>query len=332
MIIIEAYTSALRNEWNSFNEQAINGLFFFHRDYMEYHAHRFQDFSLLIYYKQKLTGLLPLNRVHNVAESHAGLTFGGILFQENMRTELMMEIVWQLLAYLRQNGISKLRYKAIPSIFQYYISQPDLFALYFYGARITSRTLTSALDLDLPPPYSALRKRCLQKALSADLEIRETFDYDTYMEIVQTVLWQKYFVQPTHTTAEIKHLAQLFPSRIKLLAAFYKSQMVGGVVLYIHNQVVHLQYIAISEAGRKRHALDLLVYTIIKTYRQQKKYLNFGISNEGEDNRLNKSLLHNKESYGAKAVVQDVYELILNGPDATLPNYEATGKRAAKTI
>ncbi len=311
MIDIIAYEPRFKEEWNSFIRAAVNGLFLFEREYLEYHADRFEDYSLLFYYRKKLVGVLPLNKQDEVVISHGGLTFGGILYQESMRTSIMLEIFSYLIPYLKAKGITKLIYKAIPAVFYKKISQEDLYGLMAYNATIIKRSLTSALDLNSVPRYSKLRKRCLHKALGSGLKVVETADYAAFMQIVTDLLKNKYSVKPTHTVPEIEYLIKLFPKQIKLLAAYQQGNILGGIMVYEYGQVAHLQYIGISAAGKDQHVLDLLIHQLILEYRSGKKYLNFGVSNEPQNNSLNKTLLQNKESYGARAVVQDTYELSL---------------------
>ena len=46
-------------------------------------------------------------------------------------------------------------------------------------------------------------------------------------------------------------------------------------------------------------------------YYKHVKYFDFGVSTEDEGRYLNKGLICNKETYGARAVVYDFYELLL---------------------
>ena len=43
------YTSEHYQMWNNFVAQAKNATFLFHRDFMEYHSDRFEDYSLLVF-------------------------------------------------------------------------------------------------------------------------------------------------------------------------------------------------------------------------------------------------------------------------------------------
>ena len=46
---IRRYTPEKADEWNRFVAQSKNGTFLFDRRYMDYHADRFQDHSLMFY-------------------------------------------------------------------------------------------------------------------------------------------------------------------------------------------------------------------------------------------------------------------------------------------
>ena len=66
MIEIHRYTAAYHRDWNDFVSESSNGTFLFLREYMEYHADRFTDYSLLVYDGNKLLALLPANRSGDV--------------------------------------------------------------------------------------------------------------------------------------------------------------------------------------------------------------------------------------------------------------------------
>ena len=55
------YTSDQKIVWDSFVAASRNGTFLFMRDYMDYHADRFTDYSLMFYKGGRLLALLPGN-------------------------------------------------------------------------------------------------------------------------------------------------------------------------------------------------------------------------------------------------------------------------------
>ena len=62
MIEAEIYTPAMHDEWNSFVARARNATFLFDRRYMDYHADRFTDHSIVFRRKGHVVALLPLNK------------------------------------------------------------------------------------------------------------------------------------------------------------------------------------------------------------------------------------------------------------------------------
>lgn len=48
------YSPLFYSEWNEFVLTSKNATFLFHRDFMEYHKDRFEDFTLIIYKKYKI--------------------------------------------------------------------------------------------------------------------------------------------------------------------------------------------------------------------------------------------------------------------------------------
>ena len=74
----------------------------------------------------------------------------------------------------------------------------------------------------------------------------------------------------------------------------------------------HAQYIGSTEQGRELGAVDLLVDALIERARADgKRWFDFGISTTDDGRHLNEGLVRNKESYGARGVAYDWYELDL---------------------
>ena len=182
---IERYESAHKPLWDNFVRQSKNGTFLFCRDYMEYHADRFQDFSLLFFEDDKLLALLPANLAANTAVSHGGLTYGGIICGSSMKTSLMLQVFEILLARLRGEGITQLIYKAVPHIYHRFPAEEDLYALFVHGAHLFRRDISAAILLQQRLPLSKGRKSEIKKA--AHLSIAESDDYDAFMAIAYVI-------------------------------------------------------------------------------------------------------------------------------------------------
>ena len=103
----------------------------------------------------------------------------------------------------------------------------------------------------------------------------------------------------------------MFPDNIKLYVAKKNDELLAGTVIYENNDTVHTQYLANSDLGRKLGALDLTIHHLLTTEFENKRYFDFGISNEDSGRSLNSGLIFQKEGFGARSVVQDIYELII---------------------
>ena len=85
----------------------------------------------------------------------------------------------------------------------------------------------------------------------------------------------------------------------------------AGVLIYESSEVAHAQYIAATDLGKNVGALDAIMDYLVNSYYLDKKYFDFGISTEEQGKYLNINLINNKESFGARSVVYDFYEMNL---------------------
>jgi hypothetical protein len=310
---VNRYTASRKPVWDEFIAQSKNGLFLFYRNYMDYHAERYPDHSLMFFNEDEtLLAVIPATVKDSVLSSHAGLTFGGIVSDTRMKTSLMLEIFDALEAYLKTAGIRQMVYKAIPHIYHQLPAEEDLYALYRHGAKMIRRDVSSTIDLKEKLSFSKGRKYEIKQARKYGLEVIQSEDFRSFMAIEEQVLGTKHNSKPVHTAIEMQMLAEQFPQNIKLFAARRDGQIVAGVVIYESRNVAHTQYIAANDEGKKTGALDLVLSYLINDYYAAKKYFDFGISTENEGRELNVGLIANKQSFGARAVVHDFYELEVN--------------------
>jgi hypothetical protein len=305
------YEPSYRSVWDDFIRNSKNGVFLFHRDYMEYHRDRFEDFSILFFDNGKLIAVMPANRSGEVLHSHGGLTFGGIVSGCRMHTALMLEVFDTLREYAGAQSLKKIIYKAVPYIYHRLPAQEDLYALYRCNAKLVRRDVTSCIRSSDRPRFDELRRRKIRKAKSEGVRVTRSYDFRTFVAILADVLQSKYGVKPTHTADEISLLAGRFPDNIKLHAAHVGGAMVAGVVIFESDNVAHAQYIAANEDGRRLGATDLVFDSLINELYPDKEYFDFGISTEDAGRFLNEGLVHYKESFRARSVVHDFYEMVL---------------------
>ena len=281
---------------------------------MEYHSNRFIDFSLLCYSKNKLIASFPANIVNNTIYSHGGLTFGGLITNERMTTSLMLDLFTDILKFYYSEGIDKLIYKPIPYIYHKIPAQEDLYALFINNAKLIRRDVTTTILLKNSPKFQERRKRSIKKAKNEGLKVildNSNSAFIKYWKILENNLLIKYNVKPVHSIDEIIFLKNRFPENIKMFLSYKDDNILAGVLVFENENIAHSQYISSNEDGRKYGALDLVFDYLINEYYINKKYFDFGISNEDEGRVLNKGLIAQKEGFGARAVVQDFYEINL---------------------
>jgi hypothetical protein len=308
-----AYAPARQREWDDFVGSAKNGHFLFYRDYMDYHADRFPDSSLMFYdARDRLVGLLPATSRDGILSSHGGLTFGGVICGRGMKVELMLDVFAAMCASLRERGMREIVYKPVPHIYHQIPAEEDLYALFHLGGRLIRRDVSTTIDRRMPLPFSKGRDWGFKQAGKNRLEVQQSVDFAAFMAIEEDLLRTKYDARPTHSTAELELLAGRFPDNIKLFVGSQGADMLGGVVIYETARVAHAQYIGASAEGRKLGALDLIFHHLIHDHYAAKDYFDFGISTENDGLYLNSGLIQNKESYGARATVSDWYRLDLS--------------------
>ena len=313
MFDIVRYTPDKCQEWNQFVAQSKNGTFLFYRQYMDYHADRFHDHSLMIYRKSRLYALLPANGYDDVFASHQGLSYGGLVMDRHARAAEILDVFSLLNAYLVSQGFCQVVYKHIPWIYHQLPSEEDLFALTNVShARLRTRDIASVVSLHCPLSFSSLRKRGVKKAQKGGLVVEESTDFAVYWQLLEDTLRTRHHASPVHSLPEIQLLHSRFPQQIRLFVVKSGQQVIGGTVLYISHHVVKTQYIATNAAGRACGALDLLFCHLLQKFQQENMdYFDFGTSNLVENDNLNAPLIHQKEGFGGRAVCYDTYEWTL---------------------
>lgn len=306
---IRRYRREDKELWNSFVSKARNATFLFDRNYMDYHADRFDDNSFMFYHKGKLKAVLPANVAGDTLYSHQGLTYGGLLLDKKATVEDVLECFDSLNFWLRENGISKVVYKTLPWIYQQYPSQEDLYALTWKcKAQLISRDISSSIVIDNKLKFAESRKSGIRKALSLNIEVGESNDVDGFWHVLEDNLGNRYNAKPVHTASEMKLLMSRFPNNIRLYVAKMNGEIVGGTLIYVTPQVVHTQYISASVEGKKHGALDLLFDYIINKVYANCRYFDFGKSTEQGGAYLNEPLIFQKEGFGGRGVCYDWYQ------------------------
>ena len=310
-ITIKHYKLEYYTLWNEFVSKAKNATFLFHRDFIEYHQDRFEDFSLLVFEKDKLVSILPANRIEEAVFSHQGLTYGGFIFDDKIVLSETIEVVKKTLSFLNENGIVTLNLKLIPSIYHKLPSNEIDCILFLLEAKLYRRDSIAIVDLEHKLPISRIRKRGIEKGIKNNLLVKEVDTFDEFWnEILIPNLQSKYNANPVHSLEEITYLKSTFPGLIKQYNVYQKTKIVAGITVFEKDNVVHPQYVSGNEEiNNELGSLDFLYNHLMSKVYPNKKYFDFGPSSENQGKNLNESLHYFKESFGARTINQDFYEV-----------------------
>lgn len=319
------YDSHYKAKWDTAVGEMRNATFLHLRDFMEYHADRFEDASLLCYKDNKIKGLFAANYSSHTASiyAHQGLTYGGLLLPTSTRYDDIEEMMTNIIKYYRAvyPQAQRLIIKPTPYIYHTQSSDELLYWLHQSGATLSERSLSSSIHLNGEYNYSQLRRRYLKKAEREPWSIHTLMPstlideqrLKAFWELLSHTLYEQHHVLPVHSFEEINRLWQLFPKQIRIMLVLNREteEVIAGTVLFDTPSVRHAQYIANSSTGRAAGALELLFNYAICDAAHTHAYFDFGISTEHGGTVLNRGLLFQKEGFGARGVCYDTYTLNL---------------------
>lgn len=304
------YNPGLRAEWDAFAATATAGTFLFQRGYLDYHADRFTDVSLLFYDdRNRLVALLPANRVGTTLYSHQGLTYGGFL-THGPYTFRLAACFNAFADWSQAAGIAQVVYKAVPFIYTTYPEQADLYCLFRIGATLSARHLSTTIEQAHARNFTDGRWGGVKKAQRHGLQVRETTDFAGFWRVLDDNLRRRYGARTLHSLAEITTLHARFPDAIRLHATYDATDaLIAGGIVYVTPRVAHVQYLAATLEGRAAGAIDLLVAHLVRETYAGLRYFDFGTSNGQPGQLLNHQLLFQKEGFGGRGVCYDTYTL-----------------------
>jgi len=304
---VEKYSSIRYDLWNKFVANAKNATFLFHRDFMEYHQDRFEDYSLLIFDEtQKLRAVLPANRAGAVLYSHQGLTYGGLVFEINHSPIFTSKMVDSLLLFLKKESFTEVNIKIIPTIYNKSNTQEFDCYLHEIGAELLNREMNLIIDFRNEGKLSKSKFKHFKKAESK-LEMIEEEDFSIFWnDVLIPRLSEKYDANPVHSLNEIQQLKEKFNSNIVQYSAYYDDEIVAGITIFKFDNVIKSQYGATTKAGEKLRALDFLFISLIQKFKNE-GYFYFDMGTVAN----NEGLLNQKIELGCDVFNNDSYRIKL---------------------
>jgi hypothetical protein len=319
-VVIKRFGKVDTKLWNSFVKEAKNATFLFDRGYMDYHAGRFKDHSLLLFAEGKLKALFVANENNHEIVSHEGLSYGGLLLEPEARLEDVLTWFFHIVRYYHKLGFERVIYRCLPFYYATYPAQEDLYALFLLKAVLLQRDTSSVFVKTMPLPYQQRRKKNSRQNSGSFRISRANDPTEFWNDVLIPNLKQKFGAEPVHSLKEIRKLIQSFPNHIQLFEVRDQG-LLGGTVIYSTPLTAHAQYTSANTLGKEMGALDVLFHHLLSDVFQEKAYFSFGTSNGDPGRTLNRGLVNWKEGFGARTFVIDTYQ-IETGNHTLLSGYE----------
>jgi hypothetical protein len=283
----------------------------FYRDFVDYHQNRFDDYSLLVFKDEKLIAVVPTNKVENIVYSYQGLTYGGLVLNDEVAFNDVLKSYQSILEFLYSNNIVNFEIKLLPKIYHTLPSDEIDYLLFKTEAGLIKRDITSVIDAKYKLEIqSSNRKRGLKKAKAQSLVVTEVSNFkDFWNDILTPNLRATHHVNPVHSLEEITQLKISFPNNIRQFNVYKGDKIVAGATIFETKHVAHVQYISANNDRQELGSLDLLFDVLINDIFKTKKYFDFGISNENQGQNINEGLLSWKESFRARTIVHECYKV-----------------------
>lgn len=322
------YTSDKIQEWDEMVKVSKNGTFLFLRSYMDYHADRFTDHSLMYYSdKGKLLGVMAANEKQvasadsmtgekqKILYSHQGLTYGGFVLSPHVHAVEVGVLFSLTLSYLREQGFSAWYYKQIPTIYHRQPAEEEDYWLWMHQAQLVDCSLMTVIPLH--PLYnlvSASKRNNSNRLLRQGYRVVYNAPIADFWPILTQNLQERFGAKPVHTFSEISLLQQRFPQRIQCCTVVSPDgETLAGTLLYITDRVVKAQYTSASPAGKQVKALDFLILQLLHHFSETSslQYFDFGTSMLADSTTLNEGLVLQKEGFGGRGIASRIFKIRL---------------------
>lgn len=309
---IKRYNSEYFTIWNAFVSSSNNATFLFHRDFMEYHSDRFEDYSLLVFEDEKLISILPANRIENTIFSHQGLTYGGFVFENDISILQIKLVILNALSFLKENNFKAFKIKEIVPIYSSSNRKEISSFLLENGAIINSKKMNLAIDFKSDFKVSKSKLKHFKRINSIGLEIKKEDDLSIFWnEVLIPRLDQKFGSKPVHSIDEISKLKANFPENIHQYNVYLDDEILAGITIFKTNNVIKSQYGATTENGEKYRALDFLYINLINEFKDEFDFFDMGTVDDDSELGYNIGLFNQKKELGCSVFEQNFYELLL---------------------
>jgi hypothetical protein len=304
-------------KWDHFVEQADGGTIFHRLDFLAYHGGRFasQESHLVFLDGDTLLAVMPMAVLADAggpcAYSPYGGSYGGPVFMRHPSYHQSQALVAALVAFLHDQGITKLR--VTMPIAPAYTQPSDTFrfALLESGFVCRQRDISSVVPLSAEKPVEqALTSRVrnmVRKSRKEAVEVVPRGSLEDFW-LLMDLTFAKHGTHPTHAKREWAWLMDHFPQSIFVDVAYHHGLPVAGVGYLEINRHLHSSFYFCQDPSRQHlQGLSLLICEgLARCHAEGYAWFDFGTSSVNMKARPGIFLF--KEGFGAIGAFRETYE------------------------
>lgn len=296
--------------WDSNIQDSCNYTFMGTRKFLSYHKLRFEDRSLSVFCDEAWVASLPAAvdpKDSTAIISYPGATFGGLYFNKSLRSGDHSAVIKQIINYYKDMGYRKLTLRPVPTFYRNTPIEDDYYALSANGAQIDFCRPTCTIPLQTWGNLSVTkgRKSTKNKASAAGVEVLSGWHWlDGFWKTLEDNLMDLHQATPVHTLEEMKLLVDRFKDSMSLYVGVKDSRVLAGALCFVHQRVIHTQYMSNTPQGREYSVLDAVIHHAVKKASQDGfSYFDFGTSQKS-DGSIDEALYFYKQSFAAGSFCQ----------------------------
>lgn len=322
---VRKYSAEDEERWDAFVGVSRNGTFFHTRRFLQYHPKdRFVDHSLLFMEGPNIVALYPAaereeDGVHCLV-SHPGASYGGLVLARDAGVLKTGAVLDALMAYSKTQGYKKISSLRLPpSSIRSNFSDDQEYWMFQRGWTLDRCEMDGTVDLrlikkeELLSSFSGKCRNMVRQAERHSVTASVTEDFPAFWSLLEATLTVRHSAKPTHTLAEMQHLAKLSPSNVRLFGAFLQEKMIAGtVVITLNDGALYTLYMAQDYEKSDLHPMHcVLTHVMSVAIAEGRKVLHLGVSTEDGGRKVNEGLFFFKESFGCKPVRRESWSKIL---------------------
>lgn len=299
-------------------DASVNGTLFHKRRFLAYHKDKFEgrEHYLLVLKGEEIFAQISFATSRDedgslCGNSPYGASYGGFVFCKPPSYQEGKEAVSLLIAYLRENNISRFTLRQPPNFFC--TSPIDLFIFNLLEAGFVTvhREIFNVVLFDkdvrvMDQLKSSVRTQ-IRKAGQLGLRVDERAPLsDVYPLIERTI--GKFGERPTHSRKELQWLSDEFPREISFCAAYHEGTPIVAVTNFVLTpNIASSFYLSTDERYIKMNALRFIVGHVLQSAEERGfAAYDFGTSTSGLD--ANEGLLHFKEQFSNGTLFRETLE------------------------